>query len=94
MDKSFYTYIKIVFESEKFKTGHFFTVSLILGVNADLNTLLCISIAIKSCVCNNLQVYAMLRSWRAQEGSLAQASVLARALRDCRMDDAVAVLLP
>lgn len=36
----------------------------------------------------------MLRSWRAQEGSLAQASVLARALRDCRMDDAVAVLLP
>lgn len=40
------------------------------------------------------QVYAMLRSWRAQEGSLAQASALARALRDCRMDDAVAVLLP
>lgn len=52
------------------------------------------SIAIIAGTCNNLQVYAMLRSWRSQEGSLAQASVLARALRDCRMEDAVAVLLP
>ena len=46
---------RCVFLNQKnLKRDIFFTVSLILGVNADLNTLLCISIAIKSCVCNNL----------------------------------------
>nr|XP_022313103.1 uncharacterized protein LOC111118094 isoform X3 [Crassostrea virginica] len=38
------------------------------------------------------QVYAMLKSWRNREGSAAQSTVLAQALRECRMDDAAALL--
>lgn len=38
------------------------------------------------------QVYTMLKRWKSREGSLAQSSVLAQALRECRMDDAAALL--
>ena len=38
------------------------------------------------------QVYAMLKSWRNREGNAAQSTVLAQALRECRMDDAAALL--
>lgn len=38
------------------------------------------------------QVYTMLKRWKSREGSLAKSSVLAQALRECRMDDAAALL--
>ncbi|XP_048758064.1 uncharacterized protein LOC125668249 [Ostrea edulis] len=38
------------------------------------------------------QVYAMLKSWKNREGSRAHSSILAQALRECRMDDAAALL--
>lgn len=38
------------------------------------------------------QVYNMLKRWKSREGSLAKSSVLAQALRECRMDDAAALL--
>lgn len=38
------------------------------------------------------KVYAMFKSWKNREGSQATSSVLAQALRDCRMNDAAALL--
>lgn len=40
----------------------------------------------------HFQVYAMLKSWKNREGSRAHSSILAQALRECRMDDAAALL--
>lgn len=49
-------------------------------------------LCIKKAITYHFQVYAMLKRWKSREGSLAQSTVLAQALRECRMDDAAAML--